>query len=296
VPAQLAKYHDPLPLEQLRNAANDLQEEGDAASSTRVLEFVYTNQMKAGNLDLATFLGLAEVKLDDNDTAGAMALLRRMVLISGEPFTGLDPAAALLERTHHATEASEFLATLVKAEPWNQGAKRRLAQDQGAAPKAPNAWDTLPADAAAREKALLAIIAAEPRPVAPKLLLLHAAIDARHPALAVAVSRQLLPEFFRDDAEVTEWVAKGFMPNLAVAERASIARGLADAHQRLGDPRAAFLYAYIAQYIAPSDAALRTVNTLRAQLENQITNEARRPLVNDGLDQDRLVRPKVGVE
>jgi hypothetical protein len=296
VPAQLAKYRDPLPLEALRNSANTLLEEGDAASSRRVLEFVYSNQMKAGNLDQATFLGLAEVKIEDQDMAGAMALLHRMVLIAGEPFTGLDAGAALLERTHHAPEAAEFLSTLIKAEPWNQDAKRRLAEAQGTTPKAPNPWDTLPSDAAAREKALLAVIAADPRPTAPRLLLIHAALDARHPSLALAVTKQLLPEFFREDSEVTEWVAKSFLPTLETAERVSIARGLADAEQRLGDLRAAFLYASIVQFTAPSDAARRSVDALRAQLANEANNEARRPVVNDALDQDRLVRPKVGVQ
>jgi hypothetical protein len=219
-----------------------------------------------------------------------------MVVVSGEPFTGLDPAAALLERTHHPAEASEFLATLIQAEPWNQDAKRRLAEAQGSAPKIANPWDTLPSDAASREKALLAIISADPRPVAPKLLLIHAALDARHAALAIAVTRQLLPDFFHDDGEVTEWVAKSFLLTLDAAERVTIARGLADAEQRIGDLRAAFLYASIAQYIAPSDAALRSINALRTQLANQVKNEARRPLVSDSLDQDRLVRPKVGVE
>ena len=296
IAAQLAKYHDPLPLEQLRNAANTLGEEGDAASSRRVLEFVYTNQMKAGSLDQAAFLGLAEVKLADNDLPGAMALLRRMALISGEPFTGLDPAAALLERAQHPAEAAEFLTTLIKAEPWNQDAKRRLAQAQGGATKTPNPWDMLPADPAAREKALLAIIAADPKPIAPKLLLLHTALDAHHSALAVALKVQLLPEFLRDDGEVSEWTAKSFLPTLDKAERASLARGLADAQQRLGDLRAAFLYAYIAHYIAPSDTSLRIMNSLRAQLDNEVKNNARRPVVNDGVDQDLLVRPKVGVE
>ncbi len=294
--AQLAKYRDPLPLEALRNTANTLIEEGDAVSSRRVLEFVYTSQMKAGNLDQTTFLGLADVKLEDKDTEGAMALLRRMVLISGEPFTGLDPAAALLERTHHSAEAAEFLATLIKAEPWNQGAKQRLAKSQGAAPKIPNAWDTLPTDAAAGEKALLAIIAADPRPIAPKLLLIHAALDARHPALAAAVTKQLVPDFFREESEPTVWVAKSFLPTLETAERVSIARGLADAEQRLGDLHAAFLYANIVRFIAPTDAARRSIDTLRTQLANEVKNEARRPLVNDGVDQDRLVRPKVGVQ
>jgi hypothetical protein len=294
--ALLAKYTDPLPLEQLRSVANTLAEEGDRVSSRRVLEFVYTNQMTAGALDQPTFLGLAEVKLEDNDTAGAMALLRRMVLVSGEPFTGLDPAAALLERTHHMTEASEFLSTLIKAEPWNQDAKRRLAEAQGAASRTVNPWDTLTGDAAAREKALLAIIAADPHNTAPRLLLVHAALEARHDSLAVAVVRQILPQFFHEESEFTEWVATGFLPNLETAERISIARGMADAEQRLGNARSAFLYAQIAQFIAPSDAARRRVDTLRAQLEVEAKNEARRPMINDGLDQDRLVRPKAGVQ
>lgn len=296
--AQLAKYSDPaaaaIQWEALRNAANVLAENGDAASARRVLEFVYTNQMKAGNLDQATFLGLAEIKLEENDTAAAMALLRRMVLISGEPFTGLDPAAALLERTHHSAEASEFLATLLKAEPWNRDAKRRLAEAQGTAPKTPNPWDTLPTDAAAREKTLLAIVAADPHNTAPKLLLVHAAIEARHPSLAVAAARQLMPRFFREDAEFTEWVAKGFLPSLDSAERASLASGLADSEQRLGELRAALFYEQIAHFIAPSDATRRSVNQLRDQLGLDRKNDARRPMVNDSLDQDRLVRPKVG--
>lgn len=294
--AQLAKYQDPLPLDPLRNAANTLAEEGDPVSSRRVLEFVYTSQMKAGNLDQATFLGLAEVKIQDNGLAGAMALLRRMVLISGDPFTGLDPAAALLERTHHPIEASEFLATLIKAEPWNQDARRRLTEAQGIAPKTVKPWDNLPADASAREKALLAIVAADPRISTPRLLLFHAAMENRHYPLAVAAVRQLLPQFFREDSEYNEWIARSFLPGFAGAERVSIARGMADAHQRLGDLRAAFLYANIAQFIAPSDAARRSVNALRAQLDAEAKNESRRPMINDGVEQDRLVRPKAGVE
>jgi Flp pilus assembly protein TadD len=294
LPAQLAKYHDPLPLEPLRNAANILSEQGDAVSARRVLEFVYTNLMKTGNLDQTTFLGLAEVKLQDQDTAAAMALLRRMVLISGEPFTGLDPAAALLERMHHPVEAAEFLSTLTKAEPWNQDAKRRLAEDQDDAPKIANPWDTLPTEPAAKEKALLAIIAANPRVTTPRLLLIHAAIDARHFSLAVAASRQLLPQF-REDSEFSEWVARSFLPYLDSAERTSLARALGDAHHRLGNLREALLYDEVAQYIAPSDGGRRTVNLVRAEIDVASKNEMRQPTVNDGIDQERLVRPKVGL-
>ncbi len=296
LPAQLAKYTDPIPFEALRNAANNLKDDGDAASSRRVLEFVYTTQMKMGNLDHGTFLGLAEVNLENLDIAAAMALLRRMVLISGEPFTGLDPAAALLERTHHPTEAAEFLATLLKAEPWNQTAARRLAEAQGTAPKTANPWDNMPTDAAAREKALLAIVAADPRSTAPRLLLIHTAIEAHHDALAVAAARRLLPQFFREESEFTDWLASSFLPNLDRTERVSLARALGGAQQRLGDLRAALLYGQIANHLAPTDAGRRAIATLRARLEADAKNETRRPIVNDALDQDRLVRPKVGVQ
>ena len=146
-----------------------------------------------------------------------------------------------------------------------------------------------------RLRDVFSIIAADTRPVPPKLLLIHAALDARHPALAIAVTKQLTPQI-REEGEPTDWIAQSFLPNLSVAERASIARGLADAQLQTGDLRAAFLYAGIAQFIAPSDAGRRTLGVLRTQLENLVKNDARRPMVNDSLDQDRLVRPKVGAQ
>ena len=91
-------------------------------------------------------------------------------------------------------------------------------------------------------------------------------------------------------------IGRKFLGEAAEQLRVELILGFFDAEQRMGDLRAAFLYASIAQYIAPSDAARRSVNTLRIQLDNDVKNDARRPMVNDSLDQDRLVRPKVGVE
>jgi hypothetical protein len=286
LPAQLAKYSDPLPLENLQNAANILRDEGDAASSRRIMEFVYTNQMKAGNLDQSTFLGLAEIRLEDNDVPGAMALLRRMTLISGQPFSSLEPAAELLEKQHHPTEAAEFRATLLKAEPWRQATQVNAA----------NPWDTLPADAAAREKALLAIIAADPQPTAPRVLLIHAAAELHHDSLAVAVAHQLLPQYFREGSEFSPWLANEFLANLERAQRASIARDLSAAEQRLTYTAAALLYEQIAQELAPAALSRGRIDALRTQLDLAAKNDARRPLISDDVDQDRLVRPKVGVQ
>ncbi len=294
--AQLAKYPEPAPLESLRGAANVLAEKGDAVSARRVLEFVYTSQLNAGLLDPSAFLGLAEVKLEDKNLPAAMTLLRRMVLITGEPFSGLDPAAALLERTNHPAEAAEFLAALVKAEPWNQAAKRRLAEAQGTAPKPAHPWDNLPADAAAREKALLAMISADPRVTTPRVLLIHASVEAHHDELALASARQLMPRYFREDGEYTDEDADSFLPSLDRPERASIARDLGGAQQRLGDPRAALLYFRMAQHLSPSDVTQRAIAALRAQVDLEAANEMRRPVIGDEIDQDRLVRPKGGAQ
>ena len=127
---RLAQFEEPVPLAALRNAANDLREEADAASARRVLEYIYQHELSAGNLDEANFLGLAEIRLAERDVPPALALLRRMALVSGAPFATLDPAAGLLERHGRAAEAGEFLTALTKAEPWNADARRRLAESQ----------------------------------------------------------------------------------------------------------------------------------------------------------------------
>ncbi len=130
IATQLARYAEPAPIEDLRRAAATLTREGDAASARRVLEFIYDRALSAGDLGAANFLGLAEIRLEENQLASAMTLLRRMVLISGEGFGDLDPAAVLLEKTGHPAEATEFLSELVKAEPWNMDARERLAAAQ----------------------------------------------------------------------------------------------------------------------------------------------------------------------
>ncbi len=353
LPAQLARYEDPLPLDSLRDAANELTKHGDAPAARRVLEFVYYRRLQAGNFDASNFLGLAEIRLAEVDAAGAMALLRRMALISGDAFSSLAPAAALMERTGHPNEAAEFLTALVKAEPWNADAHQRLAQIQGSvadltaiakstsAPypvrvqaalalrklKAPALTGTdselellsSPAvltevevskpyyaearlqaaaesrDAAARERLLQAAIAIDPKRSETKLDLFRVALAAHHDQYVVAVAAQLTPSYLSNERDFSSWVADGFLAELPLPDRVAIARGLGEANQRLGDLRAALFYNQIALRLAPTDAVRRNLETLRAQLENEAANLARRPVVSDNLDQDRLVRPKVGL-
>ena len=105
----------------LRAAARQLFNSGDKQSAREVLEFVFAREIEEHKLEAANFLGLAEIRIAAGDTPGAVELLRRLVVVVGNPFENLDPAAALLEKTGHNAEAIEFLVQLVKASPWEPG-------------------------------------------------------------------------------------------------------------------------------------------------------------------------------
>ena len=110
----------------LTQAANDLRTHGDANSARQVLEFVYTRQLDAHVFSGSTFLGLAEIRLDQGNLNAAMTLLRRMTLVAGDPFENLSSAGELLDRTGHPAEAVEFLSARVQALPWDQPARAQF--------------------------------------------------------------------------------------------------------------------------------------------------------------------------
>ena len=74
-----------------------------------VLEFLYDREIRGGHLEAANFLGLAEVKLQRNDAAAAVALLNRMALVADDGFETLLPAAELLGKYGKRAEAADFL-------------------------------------------------------------------------------------------------------------------------------------------------------------------------------------------
>jgi hypothetical protein len=355
--AQLARFDEPAALIALRDAAAELTKSGDAASARGVLEFVYNRELKAGKFDAANFLGLAEIRMEEGDTAGAVALLRRASLISGAAFSTLEPAAALLERTGHAAEAAPFLADLIKAEPWNQEARERVAADQASASSSDVLTSVAKSTAAiyetrvaaalalrrmkaaaltgteaelillssqtslteaevskpyfaasrleaaarlngganvgARVKLLAGAIAIDPKAGAGKVALFRAALEARQDALAIAIANEILPPYLMNEGEFMPWVADQFASNLAQADRVAVALALGSAHQRMGDLRAALRSFQIAQQLQPAAATLRSIETIRAQVEIDAKNNARRPVVTNNLDQDRLVHPMI---
>jgi tetratricopeptide (TPR) repeat protein len=119
--------------ELLRTAARQLFEAGDKQSARKILELVFAREIGEHKLVAANFLGLAEIRLAAGDSSGALDLLHRLVVAVGSPFENLDPAAALLEKTGHNTEAIEFLEQLVKSAPWDSSYRLRLAKAKLAA-------------------------------------------------------------------------------------------------------------------------------------------------------------------
>lgn len=119
--------------ESLRAAAKQLVDSGDKQSARKILEFVFSREMENHQLLAANFLGLAEIRIADGDTQGAVALLNRLVLVSEDPYQNLDSSAALFEKTGHPAEAIEFLRPLAACTPWESSFRLRLAKAQLAA-------------------------------------------------------------------------------------------------------------------------------------------------------------------
>jgi len=122
-----------LSAESLRAAARQFVDLGDRPSARKVLEFLFARQLEEHQLSATSFLGLAEIRVTDGDTTGAMTLLKRLVLTVGDQYQDMDSAAALLEKTNHPAEALTFLEPLAKATPWDASFHLRLAKAQIAA-------------------------------------------------------------------------------------------------------------------------------------------------------------------
>jgi tetratricopeptide (TPR) repeat protein len=99
-------------------------------SKRTVMRFVYERALDARELTAPNFMGLAAIDLDEGDVPGAVALLKRLTLISGNPFIDADSAASLLETKHQFSVAIQFLQPLAQASPWNASLKVRLAKAQ----------------------------------------------------------------------------------------------------------------------------------------------------------------------
>ncbi len=269
-------------LEFIRNGANELQKSGNQSAARQVLAFVYTRQLDQHDLTPATFLGLAEIRLEEGDTNAAVTLLRRMALVAGEPFENLKEAAALLNKSGHSAEATEFLKQRVQAVPWDLEARAQLA---GAAKD--GGKDTAPADQPYAYAARLAAASSATDPDV-KIRLLREAI-AINPTLQK-------PRF---ELVATALAAKRWQTAIACATGLAYTDlpfflGLADAHEHLRNLREAEQLYQIARQMDPQNAiAIRQIRLIESQLKREEQNEARRPVVTANLEQGHVVRPRL---
>ena len=116
--------------ESLRIAARQILEGGDKQSARKILEFVFARQLEEHQLVATNFLGLAEIRIADGDLAGAVTLLKRLVLVAGDAYQNMDSSAALFEKTGHPAEALVFLEPLANATPWEPSFRLRLSKAQ----------------------------------------------------------------------------------------------------------------------------------------------------------------------
>jgi hypothetical protein len=269
-----------------------IRDAGDAASARRLLRFFYERQIQSGELSAANFLGLAEVMLEEGNTAEAVSQLKRMTLVTQPAFAGLKDAGLLLRRFKKDAEAAPFLDDAVKAVPWDASAKAAL--------------NVAPPAAAARTLAQLeADVRSNPDDAALKLALFRAARPAgRHRlatnAIEVMHGNSLSILFANDEGGDAEphfntFFTENFlsMVDATKADRARTARELSDSLARTERPQGALLAMRIAESIEPSAQNRTRIAALRAELRRLSANRERRPVVGETLDQEKVVRPMI---
>ena len=160
----------------LRNAAQLLSE----SSRRIVLRYVYEQALDARELTSSNFLGLAAIDLDEGNVPAAVALLKRLILISSNPYVDMDSVASLLAMRQRFSEEVEFIQPLADAFPWEASYRIRLATAELAGN---------PHEQKALE--MLAAVAADPKATYAERLAAARALKGRGPASPATGSGEL---------------------------------------------------------------------------------------------------------
>jgi hypothetical protein len=153
------------------------------------------------------------------------------------------------------------------------------------------------ADAASKIKLLTGALAVDPQDTGVRQSLFDAASQARRDRLTISIYEPMIQ--IGEEVDFQPYQAAQFLANagMELPQRASAARRIAEARQRIGSTAMALTLFRIAERLEESDqakAALhRTILTLRTQIERRNANDQRRPMVTANIEQDHPVRPKL---
>jgi Tfp pilus assembly protein PilF len=333
----LAKYqrdpqHSPT-ADILQKAATELREAKDEKNANVVLEFLYNRELANRNFTGPNFLGLAEVKLANNDLPAALELLRRMNLMVGAPFELLNDSGNLLWRTGHLNEAAQYFEQLVKVQPWEPAYRLSLARvkhdsvdvfaaiaKDSVAPYATRVEAATQIHKAGGLDGLnsgapeLDLIAGKPlvtetqanQPFYLPLRLMVAAATkdpaVRFRLLAAAVSSspngpgQPRLQLLLSAVETKRWFLANSLIEDGVTDP-SLLRSLIEVKRQVGEPAAVIQYQTQLAALLPDGDAKRTLEAAVKAQEQESTrrteNDARMPVISEALQPDRIVKPRL---
>ncbi len=112
--------------ERYRSAVETLK---GTALENRLKEEMYTWLLSSGRTEDSSYVGLAEVKLQNSKREEAKELLRKMIYLRSDNLDGFHLAAELLEKYKYWEDALELRKELAKRKPWDPANRARLAVD-----------------------------------------------------------------------------------------------------------------------------------------------------------------------
>ncbi len=106
-----------------------LREEGRSAEAANILEEMYERKMLAGFKDPSLYIGLAEIRLDQDRMDEALQYLNRMIYSAPENLESFHLAAEVLEKKDRFEAALKFRNELNKRRPWDEVNRAKIAED-----------------------------------------------------------------------------------------------------------------------------------------------------------------------
>jgi tetratricopeptide (TPR) repeat protein len=115
--------------EKYRKGVDLLQEEGRNTEASILLEEMYDRQLTSGATDPSIYIGLAEIRLEQNKFEEALQLFNRMIYGAPENPESFNLAATSLEKYSRLVDAIQFRTELSKRKPWDLSNSAVLAED-----------------------------------------------------------------------------------------------------------------------------------------------------------------------